>query len=240
MTMASAARCVPALALHDARARRASANATRAMVPKTQAFSTGRRASDPEGFLAGDARVGVDASEARSRRASRRTTEAVPSPFPRRARSARHAASRPGRHLRHLRIEANNIPSLRHLDCRVPSVTASASRRAATRDARNARDLAFAASPRRRPGEARAVALAGAPGDPPAAVAGGTAHTTTEHVARTPVQLPRSRSSQEPRRGQSGFSEISQIFLETRAPSRVARGRAAVSFSVSTLTVRCD
>jgi hypothetical protein len=28
--------------------------------------------------------------------------------------------------------------------------------------------------------------------------------------------------------------------LETRAPSRVARGRAAVSFSTSTLTVRCD
>lgn len=184
MTMASAARCVPALALHDARARRASANATRAMVPKTQAFSTGRRASDPEGFLAGDARVGVDASEARSRRASRRTTEAVPSPFPRRARSARHAASRPGRHLRHLRIEANNIPSLRHLDCRVPSVTASASRRAATRDARNARDLAFAASPRRRPGEARAVALAGAPGDPPAAVAGAHGHTQQPNTSR--------------------------------------------------------
>jgi len=165
------------------------------MVPKTQAFSRpDGRASDPEGFLAGDARVGVDASEARSRRASRLTTEEAPSPFPRPARSARHAASRPGRHLRHLRIEANNIPSLRHLDCRVPSVTASASRRAATRDARSARDLGVAASPRRRPGEARAVALAGAPGDPPAAVAG--AHgTTTEHVARTPVQLPRSRSS---------------------------------------------
>jgi hypothetical protein len=240
MTMASAARCVPALALHDARARRASANATRAMVPKTQAFSTGRRASDPEGFLAGDARVGVDASEARSRRASRRTTEAVPSPFPRRARSARHAASRPGRHLRHLRIEANNIPSLRHLDCRVPSVTASASRRAATRDARNARDLAFAASPRRRPGEARAVALAGAPGDPPAAVAGahGT-HNNRTRRANASSAAALAFVSGTTARAVWLFGDFANFF-ETRAPSRVARGRAAVSFSVSTRTVRRD
>ena len=62
-------------------------------------------ASDPEGFLAGEARVGEDAPAARSRRASRRTTSDVLSPFPRRAGSDRHATSRPGIHLRprHLR-----------------------------------------------------------------------------------------------------------------------------------------
>ena len=172
----------------------------------------------------------MDASEARSRRASRRTTEAVPSPFPRRARSARHAASRPGRHLRHLRIEANNIPSLRHLDCRVPSVTASASRRAATRGTRGtraispSRRLPGAGQARRAPSRSRAH-----PATRPRRSPERTAHTTTEHVARTPVQLPRSRSSQEPRRGQSGFSEISQIFLETRALSRASRADAPPS-----------
>jgi len=118
-------------------------------------------------------------------------------------------------------------PSLRHLDCRVPSVTLV--RGAATRDARNARDLGVASSPQPRAGEARAGAPEGTPGDPPAAFAGSTA-PTTEHVARTPVELPRARSSPEPRRGQSGFSEIS------RKRDRYAT-RDTVSFSTSFSTV---
>ena len=204
MTMASAARCVPALSRTtlalDARARTRPPR----WFPKREWLFIGwsigpggfprRRRAGRRGRARGTLATGV-ASHDRGSPVTVPASRWIRDGTPRRVRSS----------ISGLRIEANNISIAPTLDCRVPSVTL-ASGSAAARDARNARDPGVAASPRPRVGEARSGALEGAPGDPPAAVAGATA-PTTEHVCANASSCAARVRTNAPR-GQSCFSEI--------------------------------
>ena len=96
-------------------------------------------------------------------------------------------------------------PSLRHLACRVPSVTVG---RGARRDARNPRDLGVVASRWPQAGETCAGALEGAPGVPPAAVAGSDDTNNRGHVCANASSAAALAFVRNAPRGQSGFSEI--------------------------------